>query len=66
MRRLLTIGLVSLFVFVEPPNSGAQNGPDLDGQPASLHEGGRASYWMWHDGDGYHLRTTTAHDVVLL
>jgi hypothetical protein len=62
MRRLLTIGLVSLFVFVMPPSSGAQSGPDLEGQPSSLHQGAMASYWVWHDADGYHLRTTTAHD----
>jgi hypothetical protein len=27
-----------------------------------LREGAMASYWIWHDSDGYHLRTTTAHD----
>jgi hypothetical protein len=62
MRRFLTMGLVTLFVFLVSPISKAQRSPDLEGQPSTLREGAMASYWIWHDGDGYHLRTTTAHD----
>jgi hypothetical protein len=62
MRQLLTIALVSLFVVMVSPMSEAQNSPELEGQPSALREGALASYWIWHDIDGYHLRTTTAHD----
>jgi len=62
MPRFLTIGLASLFVVVLSPIRGAQNSSDLEGRPSTLREGAKASYWIWHDSDGYHLRTTTAHD----
>jgi PEGA domain len=62
MRQLLTLALVSLFVVVASPISEAQNSSDLEGQPSTLREGALASYWIWRDTDGYHLRTTTAHD----
>lgn len=62
MHRFLTMGLVSLSVVVVSPVGGAQNSLDLEGQPSTLREGAMASYWIWHDSDGYHLRITTAHD----
>lgn len=62
MRRFLTVGLVALFVFLVSPISKPQSSSDLEGQPSTLREGAMASYWIWHDSDGYHLRTTTAHD----
>ena len=38
---------------VEQPRSIA------DGQPAGLHSGAPEAYWVWHDGGGWHVRTTT-------
>jgi len=62
MHRILAIGLATLCWLVVCPVSEAQRSPDPEGQPTMLHEGALASYWIWHDIDGYHLRTTTAHD----
>jgi len=31
----------------------------VQGQPQSFHVGGPAGFYIWHDGDGWHLRTTT-------
>jgi len=62
MRRTLVIGFATLCWFLMLPVSRAQTSPDPEGQPSMLREGAMASYWIWHDNDGYHLRTTTAHD----
>lgn len=52
------IPVVALPAFASP----AQQAPDVEGQPTLLRQGALESYWFWHDEDGYHLRTTTAHD----
>lgn len=31
----------------------------VQGQPRSFEVGGRAGYYVWHDANGWHLRTTT-------
>lgn len=62
MRRYFLASLVTLFVLLVAPIGEAQRGPDPEGQPTQLREGAMASYWIWHDYDGFHLRTTTATD----
>jgi hypothetical protein len=34
--------------------------PKASGKPGSLHPGAPMAYWIWRDGNGWHLRTTTA------
>src|SRR5262245_3411918 len=39
--------------------------PDPQGKPARMEKGQNARWYVWHDSDGWHLRTTTqmkAHD----
>lgn len=62
MRRILMLSIATLLVCLAASTIDAQRGPDPEGQPTMLREGALASYWIWHDADGYHLRTTTAHD----
>ncbi len=62
MRRYLPACLVIFLLLLAAPSTQAQRGPDPEGQPTQLRQGALASYWIWHDSDGYHLRTTTAHD----
>ena len=33
---------------------------DGEGKPPSMKSGAPENYWVWHDGQGWHLRTTTA------
>lgn len=40
----------------------AQDYMDTEGQPSLMRQGSLASYWIWHDREGYHVRVTTAHD----
>jgi hypothetical protein len=30
-----------------------------EGRPSGFHRGAGEAYWVWHDGAGWHLRTTT-------
>jgi hypothetical protein len=53
---------VFVFLLHAAPSAQAQRGADPEGQPTQLRQGALASYWIWHDGSGYHLRTPTAHD----
>lgn len=62
MHRILILSFATLFMCLASTMIQAQRGPDPEGQPTMLREGALASYWIWHDSDGYHLRTTTAHD----
>lgn len=44
-------------------DDGAWRGPDgigVEGRPAGLDPGDRGAAYVWHDGDGWHLRTTDA------
>ena len=34
----------------------------VQGKPVSFEQGGAAGYYVWHDSDGWHLRTTTPAD----
>lgn len=62
MRRYFPASLVFVVLLLSVSPAPAQRGPDPEGQPTQLRQGAMASYWIWHDNDGYHLRTTTAHD----
>jgi hypothetical protein len=31
----------------------------VEGRPSEFHRGAPEAYWVWHDGGGWHLRTTT-------
>lgn len=62
MVRWLVLGVPTLMLGLGAVTWHAQQQPDLEGQPTQLHQGALESYWIWHDDDGYHLRTTTAHD----
>ena len=62
MHRFAAVLSLALFLAMGAVQSKAQGGADYQGQPSLLREGAEASYWIWHDRDGYHLRTTTAHD----
>ena len=42
----------------EPPHDQAKN--VALGRPSNLHAGAPEGIWIWHDGGGWHLRTTTA------
>ncbi len=62
MRRGLQFGLTLLLLGSGILLARTPQSPDLEGQPTQLRQGVLESYWVWHDGDGYHVRTTTAHD----
>lgn len=53
---LLPVLALSAFTFQ------VQRAANVEGQPTQLREGALESYWIWHDYDGYHVRTTTTHD----
>jgi hypothetical protein len=52
---------LSAFLFVSTPER-SQGSMNVEGQPSMMQQGALASYWIWHDRDGFHLRVTTAHD----
>ncbi len=62
MFRGLQLGLVVLSLGFGTFLGRAAQSPALEGQPTQLRQGALVSYWVWHDDDGYHVRTTTAHD----
>lgn len=62
MRRAIQFGLIALLLGPGHLAAVQPQSPDLEGQPTQLRQGAVESYWVWHDGEGYHVRTTTAHD----
>ncbi len=62
MKRGFFFGVLGLILALPILSSRGQQGPDFEGQPTQLREGAIESYWIWHDYDGYHIRTTTSHD----
>jgi len=50
---------------VDPARVGCDEGhwpSTVEGEPASFDPGDAAGYRVWHDGSGWHLRTTTPSD----
>lgn len=45
----------------EPPREHPKNA--AQGRPTNLQAGAAEAIWIWHDGGGWHLRTTTASQL---
>jgi hypothetical protein len=54
----LIIALVGLFLMALTGSVFAWS-PQLEGKPEAFHPGNVRGYFIWHDDNGLHLRTTT-------
>lgn len=72
-RRLIAAGvaamLLAMFAGASPASAATTPRCDeghwpatVQGKPLSFEPGGAAGYYVWHDSDGWHLRTTTPTD----
>ncbi|CUH95235.1 putative secreted protein [Propionispora sp. 2/2-37] len=60
MRKGLVFVLVGLFMLAWSGSVFAWS-PELEGQPEDFRLGRSQGYFIWHDDDGLHLRTTTKY-----
>ncbi|VBB07201.1 Hypothetical protein LUCI_2445 [Lucifera butyrica] len=57
-KKVVTIALVGLFLIALTGSVFAWPS-ELNGRPEAFHPGQVIGYFIWHDGSGIHIRTTT-------
>lgn len=60
LRSRLGVSVAALVVLAGGAIAYAGGGIDPNGRPAGTHSGAVERYSLWHDGEGWHLRTMTA------